>query len=1017
MTNRYRFEQQFFQYLQNIERSFNTRPLYLGGVGGSGGGVGGANIIGTLPQTRVSYDLSELAVNTTSGAPSLLDNLNHIRYDIAHLSGAGSGSGGGHIIYDEDIELTQREKLVLSGAGVIVVDNESNDSTDIIINPDFLDLIDTPASYGSQALKVLIVSETEDGIDFATIASSGGNKIVRYDAGGTVLEEYDVDETGLRAALVAAVAGDIVLLPPQTITIANDGTSAGVGSLKINEGVTLKGMSREYSKITATIVSADASPRVLFYCYNDARLENLSTRYERTNVASIYNIYHNYGSVKDTGISLKDVTAITINNSGDAKGITAQIRAYEDRDNVAIDNCSFYTSGSDAENFVETYNSTYWNRNIIIRNSSFISIDDTARTTNYLYGLTVSGSGLNRVIVENCYVYAEISTAATGRNRVHGIYGYGNVEVKNSIGIAKNVSTYSQTETNGISLWAYAYPNYPDDDPLTDLILIENCIGIAHSSSSSVSSSYPTRGLEIGDGTIIGGFYRATCDGSSDQIHGGYIDADNYDFDVRNATFNGDTYDLQVYNTEQVRLYNCQYETLDELGGTTMILQGDRASYYPESYHAEDIEDEVYTRHLPLPTISGWGVMATGDKWVLSDSLGGGGAGSGAGAFTELSDTPSSYADQAGKALVVASEEDEIEFTDAGTGDMLKSVYDANDDGIIDEIPWTNVTGKPATFTPSTHNHDDRYYKETEIDIKFADVDEFLDMDDSPSSYAGQAGKAVIVSDTEDQVEFVDVAGIGSGIEYQVLTSENDEDPDFILNKFIAGSGIVLTETLDEGDGSIIIDTTASGVGDMTKAIYDTNDDGIVNEAHVVTWSGVSDKPSTYPPSTHDHDADYYTETELDGGQLDDRYYTETEIDTALALQDEFIELTDAPSSYVGEGGKVIAIKDTEDGLEFVVQSGAGSGAGASEFTELTDTPPSYIGEAGKSVVVASGETGLEFTTISGGGVGEFTSLTDVPSSYIDQAGKYTIVNETEDALEFTEVIVDNTEPLFLARW
>jgi hypothetical protein len=35
----------------------------------------------------------------------------------------------------------------------------------------------------------------------------------------------------------------------------------------------------------------------------------------------------------------------------------------------------------------------------------------------------------------------------------------------------------------------------------------------------------------------------------------------------------------------------------------------------------------------------------------------------------------------------------------------------------------------------------------------------------------------------------------------------------------------------------------------------------------------------------HNHDGRYYTETELDAGQLDNRYYTETEIDNALALK------------------------------------------------------------------------------------------------------------------------------------
>lgn len=44
-----------------------------------------------------------------------------------------------------------------------------------------------------------------------------------------------------------------------------------------------------------------------------------------------------------------------------------------------------------------------------------------------------------------------------------------------------------------------------------------------------------------------------------------------------------------------------------------------------------------------------------------------------------------------------------------GTGDMLKSVYDTNNDNIVDHAaladaaPWTGITGKPTTFTPSAH--------------------------------------------------------------------------------------------------------------------------------------------------------------------------------------------------------------------------------------------------------------------------------------------------------------------------
>lgn len=47
-----------------------------------------------------------------------------------------------------------------------------------------------------------------------------------------------------------------------------------------------------------------------------------------------------------------------------------------------------------------------------------------------------------------------------------------------------------------------------------------------------------------------------------------------------------------------------------------------------------------------------------------------------------------------------------------------------------------------------------------------------------------------------------------------------------------------------------------AGSGDMSKSTYDTDDDGKVNAADTadsVPWSGVTSKPSTFPPDTHTH--------------------------------------------------------------------------------------------------------------------------------------------------------------------
>ncbi|MCR8658968.1 hypothetical protein [Paenibacillus endoradicis] len=46
-----------------------------------------------------------------------------------------------------------------------------------------------------------------------------------------------------------------------------------------------------------------------------------------------------------------------------------------------------------------------------------------------------------------------------------------------------------------------------------------------------------------------------------------------------------------------------------------------------------------------------------------------------------------------------------------GGGDMLKSVYDSNNNGKVDQsesadsVPWTGVSGKPTTFTSAPHEH------------------------------------------------------------------------------------------------------------------------------------------------------------------------------------------------------------------------------------------------------------------------------------------------------------------------
>jgi hypothetical protein len=98
------FAETLEQRLLNLKRQIEIAPIVLGGVAASGGGLPGrpGGFLGRLPQGRVTYDYSELALSGSAGSPTLLDNLNHIRYRLAVVESA-SGVGGGIIVENDDV--------------------------------------------------------------------------------------------------------------------------------------------------------------------------------------------------------------------------------------------------------------------------------------------------------------------------------------------------------------------------------------------------------------------------------------------------------------------------------------------------------------------------------------------------------------------------------------------------------------------------------------------------------------------------------------------------------------------------------------------------------------------------------------------------------------------------------------------------------------------------------------------------------------------------------------------------
>jgi hypothetical protein len=90
------YERTLMGYLENLRTYIVTRPMTLGGVAGPGGGTGGptGGFIGTLPQSRISYDTTEAStLSTPLSGYSLVDNLNHVRGRLSGLEALITASG------------------------------------------------------------------------------------------------------------------------------------------------------------------------------------------------------------------------------------------------------------------------------------------------------------------------------------------------------------------------------------------------------------------------------------------------------------------------------------------------------------------------------------------------------------------------------------------------------------------------------------------------------------------------------------------------------------------------------------------------------------------------------------------------------------------------------------------------------------------------------------------------------------------------------------------------------------
>lgn len=200
---------------------------------------------------------------------------------------------------------------------------------------------------------------------------------------------------------------------------------------------------------------------------------------------------------------------------------------------------------------------------------------------------------------------------------------------------------------------------------------------------------------------------------------------------------------------------------------------------------------------------------------------------------------------------------------------------------------WENIENKPVSFTPSEHNHDDRYYTETEIDSKLSKKSDI----GHTHSYSELINKPTIPTTAEE---------VGA-----IPTTE----------KGVAGGVAKLNE-----DGKVV-DASGNEVGGKVKSV-----NGQTGEVNISIPAKVSEleNDSGFATAKYVEDEVWEVSNELASHQADYVKHPAYAVTTGSANAYE-VTLTPAPTAYEDGFGIVVAIHADSTGESTLNVNGLGA--------------------------------------------------------------------------------------------
>ena len=286
-------------------------------------------------------------------------------------------------------------------------------------------------------------------------------------------------------------------------------------------------------------------------------------------------------------------------------------------------------------------------------------------------------------------------------------------------------------------------------------------------------------------------------------------------------------------------------------------------------------------------------------------------------------------------------------------------------------VPWTGVTGKPSTFTPSAHNHDDSTITSLNASKLFGTID-------IARLPHGALERCVIVTDDDARFKLT-TADVQLGDTVKV---DKTKTMYFVINESKLNS--------EEG-----------------YTIY------TAGTATSVPWSGVTGKPSTFTPSAHTHP--YLSALSVSGKTItytkgDGTTGTITTQDTWRGIQNNLTSDSTTDSLAAAQGKILKGLVDGKLSLSGGAMTGNISYKGSKATFPMIQFIDNDVDAYGNGIAIGGG--GL---TIVGGG-----EAADVVKTTATHGGNERLILANDDSIEFytscqgglskaTHTSIDNT--------